>query len=207
MDYDFQVGQKYEVTFAGKVRGVFEVKHEEGEYFLQRLQVGGWSEWRGTYTSWSGHFDSLEALNWSISSSTTMLLVEDEPVTEYKIMSKDEYAEFTAKTFKGLQSLMKGKNDDYAEGSDFFANFRQAEEYGVDPLKGLFVRMGDKQSRIKAWCRRGDLKVKGEGLVDSLLDNIGYSMLALAYIEECHRNGVDVDQRVVGHVLGFKDED
>jgi hypothetical protein len=126
---------------------------------------------------------------------------------EYKIMSKDEYAEFTAKTFKGLQSLMKGKNDDYAEGSDFFANFRQAEEYGVDPLKGLFVRMGDKQSRIKAWCRRGDLKVKGEGLVDSLLDNIGYSMLALAYIEECHRNGVDVDQRVVGHVLGFKDED
>lgn len=201
MDYDFQVGQKYEVTFAGVVRGVFEVKHEEGEYFLQRLDRPG------VFDTWSGKFDSLWMLNWSISSSTTMQLVEDEPVTEYKIMSKDEYAEFTAKTFKGLQSLMKGKNDDYAEGSDFFANFRQAEEYGVDPLKGLFVRMGDKQSRIKAWCRRGDLKVKGEGLVDSLLDNIGYSMLALAYIEECHRNGVDVDQRVVGHILGFKDED
>ena len=201
MDYDFQVGQKYEVTFAGVVRGVFEVKHEEGEYFLQRLDRPG------VFDTWSGKFDSLWMLNWSISSSTTMQLVEDEPVTEYKIMSKDEYAEFTAKTFKGLQSLMKGKNDDYAEGSDFFANFRQAEEYGVDPLKGLFIRMGDKQSRIKAWCRRGDLKVKGEGLVDSLLDNIGYSMLALAYIEECHRNGVDVDQRVVGHILGFKDED
>ena len=107
---------------------------------------------------------------------------------DYEKLTKEEYWSIVRGKVNDLFELMQAKNDDYAEGADFFANFRQAEEFGVDALKGLFVRMGDKMSRIKSWSRRGDLKVEGEGLEDALLDTIGYCLLALGYLEEQHRN-------------------
>ena len=78
---------------------------------------------------------------------------------DYEKLTKEEYWSIVRGKMNDLFELMQAKNDDYAEGADFFANFRQAEEFGVDALKGLFVRMGDKMSRIKSWSRRGDLKV------------------------------------------------
>ena len=75
------------------------------------------------------------------------------------------------------RALMQKKNDDYAHGSDPFANFRAAEVFGVDPRVGLLLRLQDKLKRLFAYADRGDLKVDLEGWEDSVLDVINYAVL------------------------------
>ena len=83
-----------------------------------------------------------------------------------------------------MQQLLDAKNADYADAEDPFINFKQSADFGVDPLVGLFIRMGDKFQRLKAFSKHGQLQVKGEGVDDSLRDLIGYCTLALGMIEE-----------------------
>lgn len=98
-------------------------------------------------------------------------------------MNKKEYREFVDSVFTDMQVLITAKNSDYSPGDDPFSNFRISEEIGVDPLKGLFLRMQDKIQRFKAWAITGGLEVE-EGLDDIFKDLIGYSCLALGMIEE-----------------------
>ena len=103
-------------------------------------------------------------------------------------MTRTEYEHFTAQLYTEIRDLIASKNADYADEADPFINFKQASEFGVDPLVGLFVRMGDKFQRLKAFSKHGQLQVKGEGVDDSLRDLIGYCTLALAMIED-RKNG------------------
>lgn len=59
---------------------------------------------------------------------------------------------------------------------------------GRIPLIGLFIRMGDKMQRLKAFSKHGKLQVKSEGVDDALRDLIGYCTLGLAMIED-RKNG------------------
>jgi hypothetical protein len=104
------------------------------------------------------------------------------------LMDKAEYSAFVKDLFQGMQELIQQKNSDYANGTDPFANFRISEQVGVDALRGLFIRMEDKNQRIRAWFNRGDLKVKGEGIDDAFKDLIGYSCLALGLLHEAKTN-------------------
>ncbi len=97
------------------------------------------------------------------------------------------YLEFVKKTLDELQVLIKAKNSDYTNGAGPFANFDQASEFGVDPFKGLMVRMGDKMQRIKSYCSKGALQVANEGVEDALKDLIGYSLIGLAMLDEKKR--------------------
>jgi len=99
-------------------------------------------------------------------------------------MNKAKYQSFVEATFNSLKDLIRTKNSDYSHGDDPFANFRISEQIGIDPLAGLFIRMEDKNQRIRAFLNRGDLKVAGEGIEDAFRDLIGYSCLALGLIEE-----------------------
>jgi len=111
-------------------------------------------------------------------------------------MNKAEYAAFVKDLFQGMQELIQQKNSDYANGTDPFANFRISEQVGVDALRGLFIRMEDKNQRIRAWFNRGDLKVKGEGIDDAFKDLIGYSCLALGLLHEARTNKqLDLSQK------------
>lgn len=102
-------------------------------------------------------------------------------------MTKEEYLEFIDTTFKEMRDLIHRKNSDYTGGqsnADPFSNFRQADDFGVNPLVGLNIRMGDKFQRIKAFSRDGKLSVKGEGVADAYRDLIGYSLIALGMLKE-----------------------
>ena len=103
-------------------------------------------------------------------------------------MTRTEYERFTDELYTDIRALLAAKNADYAEEADPFANFKQSAEFGVDPLIGLFIRMGDKMQRLKAFSKHGKLQVKSEGVDDALRDLIGYCTLGLAMIED-RKNG------------------
>lgn len=105
---------------------------------------------------------------------------------EHKYNTK-QYLEFVKTTLDDLQILIQRKNSDYTNGAGPFANFEQASDFGVDPFKGLMVRMGDKMQRIKSFCSKGELQVANEGVDDALKDLIGYSLIGLAMLDERKR--------------------
>lgn len=102
-------------------------------------------------------------------------------------MTTEEYFEFIEEINASMLDLVRRKNADYTSGESPFANFNASEKFGVDPLIGLSVRMGDKMQRLQSYCKRGKLEVEGEGLEDIFCDFIGYSWLALGMIEERKR--------------------
>jgi hypothetical protein len=82
-----------------------------------------------------------------------------------------------------MLALIKRKNADYCGTiDDPFANFRRAEQVGVDPLQGLAVRFLDKVARIESFFQSG--KLENESFEDAWLDIIGYSCLALGMLKE-----------------------
>jgi len=99
-------------------------------------------------------------------------------------MKKDEWFQYQAEVFEEIKSLTRAKNSDYTAGvDDAFANFRMAEQMGLDPLAGLVLRMGDKWQRILSYMKQG-LVVENEGIEDAFKDMVGYSVLALGLIKE-----------------------
>lgn len=99
-------------------------------------------------------------------------------------MNKKEYNKFVGDLFRSMEALINKKNTDYSPGEDPFANFRLSEEIGVDPIKGLYLRIQDKMQRFKAWAIAGELAVTNEGLEDVFRDFIGYSCLGLGMLKE-----------------------
>ena len=100
-------------------------------------------------------------------------------------MKKEDWYATQRDLVEEMVTLTRQKNDDYTAGADdAFANFRLAEEVGVDALHGLVIRMADKWQRIKAYFNNGELVVEGEGLEDAFKDMIGYSAIAIAMLKE-----------------------
>lgn len=106
-----------------------------------------------------------------------------EITTDYE-MTTEEYFQFIDTLNKEMVSLVKRKNADYTSGKGPFANFKAAKNYGVDPLVGLSVRIGDKIQRLQSFCSMGELQVENEGIGDVFRDLIGYSWIALGMLEE-----------------------
>lgn len=99
-------------------------------------------------------------------------------------MTSEEFFEFVEELQKSQVELMRAKNADYTAGAGPFSNFEGTSDFGVDPLVGLMIRMGDKFQRLKSFAKSGELKVKGEGVEDAFKDLIGYSYLALGMLAE-----------------------
>lgn len=118
-------------------------------------------------------------VNWS--DEGDLELVSEPPTSKY---TTEEYLTFVAETLADMQTLIKAKNADYTNGAGPFANFEVASEFGVDPFQGLMLRISDKMQRVKSYCKQGDLQVKGEGVDDCFKDFIGYSLIALAMLNE-----------------------
>lgn len=101
-------------------------------------------------------------------------------------MTRDELFKMHEQMSKTSLEIMKKKNADYAGGGgDPFANFRRAEALGVCSTEQAFlVRMTDKMSRLSTFANNGKLLVEDEGVQDTLLDLINYSVLLAAYIKD-----------------------
>ena len=106
-------------------------------------------------------------------------------------MTKKEYQQMMEETLAEIQQILHAKNHDYTAGSpDPFANFRLAELEGVDPVKGVMVRVSDKMQRLRAFIRSGKLLVKGESFEDAVHDIIGYMLIVKGMLIE-QANGED----------------
>ena len=81
-----------------------------------------------------------------------------------------------------IQKLHESKNHDYAEGDDPLSNLRRARAVGVEPWRGVIVRLTDKWSRIEQLA--SGKKPKHESMRDSLIDNAVYSLLAVILLDE-----------------------
>lgn len=81
-----------------------------------------------------------------------------------------------------LGDLHDRKQQDYGTDTDPFANVRASAEFGVPAWVGAVVRMNDKVTRIKSFCRKGNLI--NESLEDSLADIAVYAAIALVLYRE-----------------------
>ncbi len=78
---------------------------------------------------------------------------------------------------KEAAELVRKKNHDYTSGSgDPFFNFRSSQELGIDPRKGILLRMQDKIRRLDT-AIAAPLQVEDEGVRDTVKDLINYSIL------------------------------
>lgn len=86
---------------------------------------------------------------------------------------------FKKYTDKLAETLLE-KNTAYGD------SFSQSvDDYG---LKVIGIRLSDKYNRIKHLVNADSLKENDESLEDTLLDNAGYSILALKYLKEHKEN-------------------
>jgi len=82
---------------------------------------------------------------------------------------------------KEICALHESKNHDYAN-DDPMSNLRRATAVGVEPWRGVLVRLTDKASRIEQLaCGK---RPKHESLRDSLIDQAVYSLLAVLLLDE-----------------------
>lgn len=83
-----------------------------------------------------------------------------------------------------MADLHSRKNHDYAGEGDPLRNFRKSLEQGVEPWRGIMIRLSDKWSRLESFCKQGTLEIKDELIEDTLMDNAVYSLLAILLYRE-----------------------
>jgi hypothetical protein len=69
---------------------------------------------------------------------------------------------------------------------DTWANFREAERWGVSPLKGCLVRLGDKYRRLQNLVKNPANDQVGEPISETLTDLSAYALIARCLMEEEH---------------------
>lgn len=97
-------------------------------------------------------------------------------VNEYRNQfRRNPFKEFTDQLAETLLEKNKAYGDSFTKSVD---------KYG---LSVIGVRLSDKYNRIEHLITNHELKENDESLEDTLLDNAGYSILALKYLKE-HKN-------------------
>jgi hypothetical protein len=91
-------------------------------------------------------------------------------------MTRDELLAHHRVLSDKARELMANKNHDYASTADPFRNFRR---HG---LQGILVRLSDKLARLESFTENGELAVKDESVLDTVLDAINYSILFYGYL-------------------------
>jgi len=81
--------------------------------------------------------------------------------------------------FDKAEGIMKSKNADYSNPEstgDDLANFRGSTKVQVPVPKGIYIRLGDKMSRIETFLNRGTFEVD-ESIEDTVVDAINYLVI------------------------------
>lgn len=92
---------------------------------------------------------------------------------------------------KQMADLHSRKNHDYAGTSDPLKNLRACKRLNLEPFMGVMVRLQDKWSRLEEFVKSGQLMVKSESVIDTLMDNAVYSLLAIILYEEQQKEKPD----------------
>jgi hypothetical protein len=92
------------------------------------------------------------------------------------------------KLLNQMAELHSCKNHDYAGTKDPLKNLRACERLNLEPFLGVLVRLQDKWSRLEEFVNSGQLMVKNESVIDTLMDNAVYSLLAIILYKEQQKN-------------------
>ena len=87
-----------------------------------------------------------------------------------------------------MAELHSRKNHDYAGTNDPLKNLRACERLNLEPFLGVMVRLQDKWSRLEEFVNSKQLMVKNESVIDTLMDNAVYSLLAIILYKEQQKN-------------------
>lgn len=71
--------------------------------------------------------------------------------------------------------------------ADTWANFREAERWGMTSWEGCAIRLGDKYRRTQNLLRNPDNDQVGEGLFDTLIDLANYAIILICLLWEAER--------------------
>jgi len=101
-------------------------------------------------------------------------------------LSREELLDLHLQITESARLLMARKNHDYSGGEraeDCFLNFTRVEKLGIASTEqGFLVRMTDKLSRLITYVQNGKFEVEDEGLKDTVIDLINYSVLLYSYV-------------------------
>lgn len=97
---------------------------------------------------------------------------------DWKLASCKEI-EFTKLTRQMLETFKK-KNADYGDSTT-----QTFKEFG---LTSYAIRLNDKLNRVKSFCKNGELEVKDERIIDTLMDMGAYCLLAVIDIKNQKEN-------------------
>lgn len=98
--------------------------------------------------------------------------MEPDGIKRYACERKEE--QFKQLTQQMLETFKK-KNADYGDSTT--QTFR---EFG---LTSYAIRLNDKLNRIKSFCKKGELEVNDESVIDTLKDMANYCLLAVIDIK------------------------
>ena len=78
-----------------------------------------------------------------------------------------------------LKMLHDAKNHDYATAENPYKNLEGVSRIGIEPWRGIVIRLMDKFERVEQYCKNGELAIKSEGMEDTFKDIAVYSTLAM----------------------------
>ena len=95
-----------------------------------------------------------------------------------------------------LKMLHDAKNHDYATEENPYKNLEGVARIGIEPWRGIVIRLMDKFSRLEEDCVKGELVIKSEGIEDTFKDIANYSILAMILFrkEQKQAESYDVDR-------------
>lgn len=120
-------------------------------------------------------------------------------------MTVAELLELHEETTDKCRAIMRKKNSDYTGGSgvdDPFANFNMSSSFGIDPILGILLRVGDKMRRIQSFANDGGLRVTGETVFDACEDIVNYAILIKAMCVERARLAAEKQTYAVSGEVG-----
>lgn len=98
-------------------------------------------------------------------------------------MPEDRYGDPRFYTLlEEIAALHSRKNHDYAKTAEPLSNFHRSRDLGVEPWRGVLIRMSDKWSRIEQLS--GGKVAKNESLRDSLIDLAVYALIDVLLLED-----------------------
>ena len=92
---------------------------------------------------------------------------------------------------QAADDCLLAKRQDYSGKEDPYANFRMSEFVGVEPWRGVMVRLMDKLSRVRHIMESGEVLVKDESIKDTLGDVINYTKILGGLIFESTEDDLD----------------
>jgi len=93
------------------------------------------------------------------------------------------------KLLEQMANLHSRKSHDYSGTKDPLKNLRACVRLNLTPFLGVLVRLQDKWSRLEEFIKSGQLMVKNESVIDTLMDNAIYSLLAIILYQEQLKEG------------------